>query len=84
MHVYTKKYAVYIYIYRERDIYHTYCTILCIILCNTYFCINNTHAFTERDIYIYMWVVVKIMVPFGILIIIRHLIFKVPQKGLYF
>ena len=27
------------------------------------------------------WVVVKIMVPFWVLIIIRHLIFRVPQKG---
>ena len=29
----------------------------------------------------YMWVVVKIMVPFWIPIIIRHLIFRVPKKG---
>ena len=28
-----------------------------------------------------IWVVVKIMVPFGIPIIIRHLIFWVPKKG---
>ena len=28
-----------------------------------------------------MWVVVKIMVPFWVLIIIRHLIFRVPKKG---
>ena len=28
-----------------------------------------------------MWVVVKIMVPFWALIIIRHLIFRVPKKG---
>ena len=28
-----------------------------------------------------MWVVVKIMVPFWIAIIIRHLIFRVPKKG---
>ena len=27
-----------------------------------------------------IWVVVKIMVPFWILIIIRHLIFRVPKK----
>ena len=26
------------------------------------------------------WVVVKIMVPFGVLIIIRHLLFRVPQN----
>ena len=29
----------------------------------------------------HIWVVVKIMVPFWIPIIIRHLIFRVPQKG---
>ena len=28
-----------------------------------------------------MWVVVKIMVPFGVLIVIRYLIFSVPKKG---
>ena len=28
-----------------------------------------------------IWVVVKVMVPFWVLIIIRHLIFRVPQKG---
>ena len=27
------------------------------------------------------WVVVKIMVPLGVPIIIRHLLFRVPQKG---
>ena len=27
------------------------------------------------------WVVVKIMLPFWVLNIIRHLIFKVPEKG---
>ena len=27
------------------------------------------------------WVVVKIMVPFWVPIIIRHLIFRVPKKG---
>ena len=31
--------------------------------------------------YIYTWVVVKIMVPFWVLIIIRHLLFRVPEKG---
>ena len=34
-----------------------------------------------QDIYIYIWVVVKIMVPFWVPIIVRHLIFKVPIKG---
>ena len=28
-----------------------------------------------------MWVVVKIMVPFWVPIIIRHLLFRVPKKG---
>ena len=28
-----------------------------------------------------IWVVVKIMVPFWIPIIVRHLIFRVPKKG---
>ena len=28
-----------------------------------------------------IWVVVKIMVPFWVPIIIRHLIFRVPKKG---
>ena len=28
-----------------------------------------------------IWVVVKIRVPFGVLIIMRHLIFRVPKKG---
>ena len=32
-------------------------------------------------IYIYIWAVVKIMVPFWIPIIIRNLIFRVPKKG---
>ena len=31
--------------------------------------------------YLCMWVVVKIMVPFWVLIIIRHLLFRVPQKS---
>ena len=29
----------------------------------------------------YIWVVAKIMVPFWVLIFIRHLIFRVPRKG---
>ena len=29
----------------------------------------------------YTWVVVQIMVPFWVLIMIRHLIFRVPKKG---
>ena len=30
------------------------------------------------------WVVVKIMVPFWVLNIVRHLLFGVPKKGPYF
>ena len=29
----------------------------------------------------FIWAVVKLMVPFWILIIIRHLVLRVPQKG---
>ena len=29
----------------------------------------------------FIWVVVKIMVPFWVPIVIRHLIFRVPQQG---
>ena len=28
-----------------------------------------------------IWAVVKIRVPFGVPIIVRHLIFRVPKKG---
>ena len=28
-----------------------------------------------------IWVVVKIMVPFWVPIIVRHLLFRVPKKG---
>ena len=28
-----------------------------------------------------IWMVVKIMVPFWVLILVRHLIFRVPKKG---
>ena len=28
-----------------------------------------------------IWVVVKIMGPFGVPIIVRHLIFRLPKKG---
>ena len=31
--------------------------------------------------YIRIWVVVKIMVPFGVPTLIRHLLFRVPKKG---
>ena len=29
----------------------------------------------------YKWVVVKIMIPFGVPNIVRHLLFRVPKKG---
>ena len=32
-------------------------------------------------IYISIWVVVKIMVPFWVLINIRHLVFRGPKRG---
>ena len=32
-------------------------------------------------VYIYIWVVVKIMVPFWVPVIIWPLIFRVPKKG---
>ena len=38
--------------------------------------IGETLLFT-----IYIWMVDKIMVPFWVLIIIRHLVFRVRQKG---
>ena len=31
---------------------------------------------------LWIWVVVKIMVPFWVPFVIRHLIFRVPKKGL--
>ena len=34
-----------------------------------------------RKPYDCIWVVVKIMVLFWVLIIVRHLIFRVPKKG---
>ena len=41
-------------------------------------CIQYIHYIHK---YINTWVVVKIMVPLGVLSIIRHLIFRVPKKG---
>ena len=35
----------------------------------------------ESTVFNGMWVVVRIMVPFWIPIIVRHLIFRVPKKG---
>ena len=36
---------------------------------------------SSRQLLHSIWVVVKNMVPFGVLIIIRHLLFRVPKKG---
>ena len=51
----------------------------CILLC------FPAHQVAERQLKGFRpcktWVVVKTMVPFGIPIIIRHLIFRVPKKG---
>ena len=41
---------------------------------------NHTDACASARIH-NVWVVVKIMVPFLVPMIIRHLIFRVPQKG---
>ena len=35
----------------------------------------------ELKVLLNTWVVVKIMVPFWVPIIIRHLLFRVPKKG---
>ena len=43
-----------------------------------FFCVLD---FLSNDFSPCTWVVVKIMVPFWIPIIIRHLIFRVPKKG---
>ena len=37
--------------------------------------------FPPFGLHSFIWVVVKMMVPFVIPIIIRHLIFRVPKKG---
>ena len=38
-------------------------------------------AHMSVEMYRYTWVVVKIMVPFGVPTIIRNLIFRVPKNG---
>ena len=35
----------------------------------------------EKRMEVCMWVVVKIRVPVWVLIIVRHLLFRVPKKG---
>ena len=44
---------------------------------------ENQELDNEMDIWccIYIWEVVKILAPFWIPIIIRHLIFRGPKKG---
>ena len=39
-------------------------------------------GFVEASLGSSNWVVVKVMVPFWVPIIIRHLLFRVPKKGL--
>ena len=42
--------------------------------------VGSKQAQDTKDANASIWVVVKIMVPFWVLIIIRHLLFRVPQK----
>ena len=37
-------------------------------------------AMSEAASRVYIWVVVNMMVPFGVPIIVRHLLFRVPKK----
>ena len=37
--------------------------------------------YKEKALRTHIWVVVKIMVPFRVLNIVRHLLFRVPKKG---
>ena len=41
--------------------------------------VGTDHQLHTSEVHI--WVVVKIMVPFWVPIIIRHLIFRVPKRG---
>ena len=61
----------------RRDLCLTSMQIYCIIL--RYGMVYS--SIVCYTIYRYIWVVVKIMVPFWVPIIIRHLIFRVPKKG---
>ena len=51
----------------------------CRLYLNSDFRVITIRVLTTSEDYI--WVVVKIMVPFWTPIIIRHLIFRVPKKG---
>ena len=42
---------------------------------------SDCRDLTSKPMTVTIWVVVKSMVPFWIPIIIRHLIFRVPNKG---
>ena len=42
---------------------------------------NVVSLWAGYDAVVLIWVVVKIMVPFWVPILIRHLIFRVPNKG---
>ena len=50
------------------------------VLCAIHYTCKSAHVYIHTYIYIYIWVVVNILFPFGVLGIIRHLIFRVPQK----
>ena len=48
-------------------------------------CLSTAHRHAQSDSHLLLqlriWVVVKSMVPSWVLIILRHLIFRVPKKG---
>ena len=50
----------------------------------TFSCYLRAPFFTNNVCPDAIWVVVKIMVPFWVPSIIRHIIFRVPKKGSYF
>ena len=51
------------------------------IKCHPVFGSEITHVRFSLELASRIWVVVKIMVPFWVPIIIRHLLFGVPKKG---
>ena len=59
--------------------YQRICRVYCSVSENVLFWVCLTNVLWA--IRILTWVVVKIMVPFWVPIIIRHLIFRVPKKG---
>ena len=63
--------CTYIYIYMSQIIIDMYI--------HTYACDCVCLQMSIRNIP--MWVVVKIRVPFWVLTIVRHLVFRVPKQG---